>query len=685
MVRKVDDLIMSRPHVIADGGGGPTTGLDIIYNPIVADFPIAGETSVSVLVSVDEIDMSIDPVGYVVKYQLYALDNQTLEGTVSPEQIFYKNVNVTSVDCSGTTIVYTATGHPFNVGDYVTIQGSALLRFNVTSRRITAVSTNTFTIQRNSEGVTAGALNTSATAKHLIIIKNLGSGRKYDFFIQAFSPTPSLSANRGTVATYYNYITKILNKATQNKTSPIDPNKRTIGKSYLQITNDSRTKTSFQIAYKDFDLEIPSISQVSTSGLKKGSTTITKTINSFDTSYYAFGTSMMISNAEQGKEQSQIGRGGGGIGFFLSNSAETGYFVILDSGALAADLRENDLRVVKTNGKEMRVLADTQNSVLRNKAGKAISVKGDKTAGTLANIQGGQIYNIAVRVKVTPKQLQMIVDVNGFRVNVYDSVDYALKLPAIIPPSKGVGLFSTMGKVMFDYVYARKIEDTEFNKFTFEKDIYAGQFSNDYLDAAYGDLVYNQNFNQNDIDLVDKKPSAVEEFGTTAREIHKFSSRFEGPSKPSGFIAGTSKNISVLSIKMSNFNAEAYVMNNTSTSVPMESAFVYGNKVQRGEEQEYTTVNDTDFQYLEPITFSSSWIQTEEDAKLLGDWIKRSVINKGKVIEMEVFGNPLIAVSDIVSIKYVYQGILGTEKFIVTRVQHEFNEGLVTSLTCRTL
>jgi len=241
---------MSRPYVIADGGGGPTTGLDIIYNPIVADFPIAGETSVSVLVSVDELDMSIDPVGYIVKYQLYALDNETLEGTVSPEQVFYKNVNVTSVNCSGTTIVYTATGHPFNVGDYVTIQGSALLRFNVTSRRVTAVSANTFTIQRNSEGVTAGALNTSATAKHLIVIKNLGSGRKYDFFIQAFSPTPNLSANRGTVATYYNYITKILNKATQNKTSSIDPNKKTIGKSYLQITNDSRTRTSFQIAIK---------------------------------------------------------------------------------------------------------------------------------------------------------------------------------------------------------------------------------------------------------------------------------------------------------------------------------------------------------------------------------------------------------------------------------------------------
>ena len=90
-----------------------------------------------------------------------------------------------------------------------------------------------------------------------MIIGNLASGRRYDFYIQPFSPNPTLSANRGTKITYENYTTKILNKATQNKTSPINPNQKTIGKSYLQITNNSQIKNSFQIAYKDFDLELP--------------------------------------------------------------------------------------------------------------------------------------------------------------------------------------------------------------------------------------------------------------------------------------------------------------------------------------------------------------------------------------------------------------------------------------------
>lgn len=670
---------------VTDGGGG-YTGLDIVYNPVVEDFPIAGETSVSVNIKVDELDMGIDPDGYIVQYQLYALDGQTPEGGLSTEKVFYKSVNVISVNCSSNTIVYTtATGHPFVIGDYITIDGSALLRFNVVNKKITAVTANTFTIQRTTEGVTAGTLNTTAKARNLMIIGNLSSARKYDFYIQPFVTNPSLAANRGSKAIYADYITKTLNKATQNKTRPVDPNKRVPGKSYLQISNETVSPNQFQFAYKDFEsVSVPVVTKLAMP-VKKGTATITKDMFDYETSYYLFGTSMMISNSDTLK-----GRGGGGLGFFLSGSAGSGYYVILDSGALAADLRENELRVVKANGQELRVLADTQNKISRDKTGKPIEIKGQSTAGTLANTQGGKIYNISVKVKATPKSVQMIVDVNGFRVNVYDTADFALRIPRPVVPTKSVGVFCTRGKVMFDYVYARTITDKDFIKSEFEKDFYAGQFSNDFLETAYGDLTYRQNFNQSDIDFVDLNPKSIEEFGTTAREIRKFSAKFEGPSKPAGFSIGANRNVSVLSTKINNFEGEAFIVNNTSTTVPVEdgqtnSLFIWGNKISGGNAQEYSTINDTDFSYLEPITFESRWIQNEEDAKSLGNWIKKSVINKGKVIEMECFGNPLITVGDVVTIKYTYQGITGTEKFIVTKVNHSFNQGLVTSLTCRTL
>jgi hypothetical protein len=69
----------------------------------------------------------------------------------------------------------------------------------------------------------------------------------------------------------------------------------------------------------------------------------------------------------------------------------------------------------------------------------------------------------------------------------------------------------------------------------------------------------------------------------------------------------------------------------------------------------------------------------------LGKWIKSNIVNKGKLINMSIFGNPFISVGDIVSIKYSYQGLDGTQKFIVTNVRHSFNQGLDTEIVCRTL
>ena len=52
---------------------------------------------------------------------------------------------------------------------------------------------------------------------------------------------------------------------------------------------------------------------------------------------------------------------------------------------------------------------------------------------------------------------------------------------------------------------------------------------------------------------------------------------------------------------------------------------------------------------------------------------------------MQVFGNPLLSVGDIVKVKYTYQGLIGTEAMIITDINQAFEEGINTSITCRTL
>ena len=79
---------------------------------------------------------------------------------------------------------------------------------------------------------------------------------------------------------------------------------------------------------------------------------------------------------------------------------------------------------------------------------------------------------------------------------------------------------------------------------------------------------------------------------------------------------------------------------------------------------EYTTEETSDYTSKEPVQFQSSWLQNLTDVKSLADWIKDTVVNRGKVVSMDVFGNPLISVGDLVTIKYSYQGFAGTEKSI---------------------
>jgi hypothetical protein len=85
------------------------------------------------------------------------------------------------------------------------------------------------------------------------------------------------------------------------------------------------------------------------------------------------------------------------------------------------------------------------------------------------------------------------------------------------------------------------------------------------------------------------------------------------------------------------------------------------------------------------VIFESRWLQNQKDVQNLANFIKTKAINKGKVIDMEVFGNPLLSIGDIVSVTYTYQGLTGDEKMIVTNISQSFEEGISTSIKCRTI
>lgn len=448
----------------------------------------------------------------------------------------------------------------------------------------------------------------------------------------------------------------------------VDPSKPAAAKSFLRMANSSTSPKEYSLAYRTFEaITLPTVSS-SSAGLPAH---IQESINSYSTKYYAFGTKLFLDSIIDRTKQSA------GFGFFVDGQGNDGYYILIDSTETAGAANKKEVRICKVKGGDIRVLNDTQKS----------------TVTTLNGVYGGRSYDIDVKVQVSMTSVKINAYINGFMITALDSTglieDEKGKdvLNQIIKPTKTIALVCKYGEAIFDYVYGTDITEKAYNDSEFVKNMYQGSFSNDYLNTGFGDMLYNSSVEQDN----QAKPSALDEFGTSVREIRKVSLRYKSaPAYPIKFSTGLNKSVKILGSKLSNFGGEAFVLNNSSALTPLNDQgsatfYLYGDTIAPSGTLEYKTDMLSDYINQEPVVFESSWLQNLSDVEALGKWIKNNIVNKGKLVNLSVFGNPFIAVGDIVSVKYTYQGLDGTQKFIVTNVRHSFNQGLDTEITCRSL
>jgi len=511
------------------------------------------------------------------------------------------------------------------------------------------------------------------------IISGLTPEAKYKFEIRACIGTVC-GATRSTVAYQ-------LSKSAADNRSLIgiglDPSKYTTGKSYLTLSNtDARAKKStYGCLYRPFEsIKLaetnPASPQVTSGKLQNvllGANNKKKVVKNFKDSYYLFGTVVFMDPSIDHPEQ------GAALGFFIDGSGTSGYYLNIESTTYSASKNKKTVKIVKVNGNSRTVLKDTQITSLN----------------TFEWVYGGATYNLSVKVKVSGLTTTITCDINGFKFTAIDKTSYTPTTVngkvggttnEILTPTKNVGLVCTRGKAMFDYVYATTITASQYNESGSSLNPYVGQFSDDMLNIAYGDIMYNSNnTDMNTVSLQDQ----IDEFGTTVREIYKASVKFESrPSYPIKWSIGANNSVSILGSTRSNFASEAYVLNNTTTTVPLSdgnlaSLYIIGNTLADSGTLEYTTDDFADYVTKEPVIFESQWIQTEAAAKDLAEWIKLEVVNRGKIVNITTFGNPLLSLGDIVTINYPFQGFNGTEKFIITSIDHSYDGGLETTVTCR--
>jgi hypothetical protein len=357
------------------------------------------------------------------------------------------------------------------------------------------------------------------------------------------------------------------------------------------------------------------------------------------------------------------------MGFFVANQGSTGYYIrIRATASIGTVTSDKEVEIVKVlNGNDIPLI-DSQKSQVT----------------TISGIYAGKAYKVDTKVKVEANKITITAFINGFKITATDTQTAGSIYQTILPVTNSVAMFAGMGTVNFDYIYGMAITEDQYNSDDLFN-IYTGKFADNQIEFFFGERMLDLSTSATTIE------GRIEEFGTVAREIRKYQFKFsDRPSIPIAPTTGANDFIKIVGSKITNFGAEAYVLNNsgfaTALSSDTESTFmVYGYSISKTGTIEYDNFDKNLYTSEEPIIFETKWLQNEYDVKALADWLKSQWSKKQTIITLQVFGNPLIQVGDVIRIEYPYHGLINSQKFIILGVSHNYENGLDTTITCRTI
>lgn len=375
--------------------------------------------------------------------------------------------------------------------------------------------------------------------------------------------------------------------------------------------------------------------------------------------YYSFGTTLFLEATLDKTMQS------GGFAFFVSNDGMDGYFLKIETSTTsAAESSQREFEIYRLRGGELTPLSDTQ-----------------KGSGTiLRGIYGGQVYKVDIKVAKLANSVIINAYVNGFKITAEDT-DLAKKLPA----TDNVAMVCSQGTLYFDYVYGMNIDEESYAK-DYLFNIYEGKYPQNIMSFLYGEKVSK---NTPEIEMTNN--GFIEEFGAVARELRVIKTKYESrPAFPIYASTGINSFARIIGQRLTSSGAEIYVINNSGTYIPLDdsgyySFYILGKYVSQSGELEYVDNSNSNYTSQEPAVFQSTWIQKNSDVVALGNWIKNIWSKKQMVVQMSVFGNPLLSVGDIIKINYPYQDLTTSQKFLITNINNSYNQGLETTITCRSL
>lgn len=189
-----------------------------------------------------------------------------------------------------------------------------------------------------------------------------------------------------------------------------------------------------------------------------------------------------------------------------------------------------------------------------------------------------------------------------------------------------------------------------------------------------------------------------DEFGPYVHEIRNFDVKFDpSPVQMSRLYSTNDWNSIPLEYNADPFGASFYLANTARENVVVQgddnksflgntvpqTLCIFGKALVVKDGANVVAKNDTQIRRRGKIDseLSSPWIQNEQMAKDIADWMNAHFSYGNDNISMEVFGNPLIELGDVVHVKYPSKFL--DDDYFVIGVENSWDQGITTTLTCR--
>lgn len=400
--------------------------------------------------------------------------------------------------------------------------------------------------------------------------------------------------------------------------------------------------------------------------------------NPISSSYRAYGTKFRFHKDKASTTQIA------GIAYQMVGSRESGYYIeVRTSGSLSAAARNisNEITIYsRKNGKDTMI------------------GKGSPTA-----IGENIWYELDVYHSGTGAAQKVSVFLNGQLVatgttngNTYQD------------PSGRFGFFARgKTKVDFEYIFAiaRSITDPV-DDYGFYDLKYGGVRGNQWQN----EFVWNMRTRYRKIRKKKWKKESYrhnlytfDEFGPYVHEVREFDVKFDPAPVRSSYLFNTNEWFSAVPEYTSHPFGANFIITNVSRDhavIHGEDNLIYagagaavnqvcvvlGQDLEIAEEESVKKENKPAIRARGPIEaeLSSDWIQSKAMAETVATWIATHWSDSVDQLTVEVFGNPILEIGDLVDILYPRENMTpATHKYFIVGVQNSFETGIKTTLTLR--